>query len=88
MPETPPAAPTPGRIVNYVLTDGPSVTKTRPAIVVGTDSKDPLIVTLQVFTDGDGAPSVGDGLPGVFRQARVPHSAEAKPGTWSWPQKS
>lgn len=77
--------PTLGRTVLFTLESGPSSGQQRPAIVVATDKKDPGSVTLQVFTDGDGAPNVGDGLPGVFRQAKVPYSEEPKPGTWSWP---
>ncbi len=79
--------PTLGRTVLFTLESGPSTGQQRPAIVVATDRKDPGLVTLQVFTDGDGAPNVGDGLPGVFRQAKVPFSEEPKPGSWSWPTK-
>lgn len=79
-----PTPPTIGRLVHFVVTDGPAAGKHRPALIVDVDKKKGI--TLQVFTAGDGSPSVGDCLPGVFRQADVPYDEEAKPGTWHWPE--
>jgi hypothetical protein len=78
---------TEGRIVHYVLEDGPSTGDHRPAIVVRIwDSEsDCEGVNLQVFTDG-----LNDGAlysSGTAWKTSVPHSEEPKPGTWHWPER-
>lgn len=89
--ETPEAAapvpgpqPSIGRVVHYVLPDGPNIAAHRPAII--TDVREDGTVDLQVFSTGDGT-GVGDALPGVFRQAAVPHDDSHQTGTWHWPER-
>ncbi len=74
-------APAIGRIVHFVLEDGPCAGESRPAIINKVYS--PARVSLSVFARGVKA----DGRPAVF--ARVPsnYSAAPQPGTWRWPTK-
>lgn len=77
--------PTIGRIVHYVLPDGLNAMAHRPAII--TDVREDGTVDMQVFTTGDGS-GVGDGLPGVFRQAAVrADEKDRMAGTWHWPER-
>lgn len=78
--------PTVGRIVHYVLDEGPSYGQTRPAVIVRvwTDT----CVTLQVFTDAH-----NDGLPGCWlrpsKDYREPYEGVLPVGgTWFWPPRT
>ncbi len=81
--------PSVGRVVHFVLPDGPRKGEDRPADIVrlpddkfGADSN---IVNLLVKTDGrhDGTPYHN----GVYHAERVHHSETREPGTWHWPQR-
>lgn len=74
-----------GRIVHYVLKDGPNAGEHRPGLVVRVWS--PTTVNLQVFHDGDGTPHLNDGLLNTLWQRSVEFSAEPRPGTWHWPER-
>ncbi len=71
---------TEGRIVHYVLADGPSKGEHRPAIVVKVWSKDTGCCNLQVMTDytNDGQQYAA----GHLWATSVLPSEEATPGTW------
>jgi hypothetical protein len=71
----------PGRIVHYVLPDGPHAGEHRPAIVVRVWSE--VGVNLQVFMDGANDRVSG---PGVVWATSVLYAdpAEHKPRTWHW----
>src|SRR4051812_37918792 len=82
---------TEGRMVHYVLPDGPSAGQHRPAVVVHVwrDIPDYVAdgrVQLQVFTDGtnDG----GDYAGGLVWRTSVKYSEEKEPGTWHWIEKA
>lgn len=84
MTEPPKAIPglTEGRIVHYVLPDGPNAGQHRPAIIVRVWNPVSSTVQLQVFTDGS-----NDGpkyAAGLFWATSVMLSEEPKPGTWHW----
>ena len=72
-----------GRIVHYVLPDGPYAGDVRPAIVVRVWNQDLGAVNLQVFTDQS-----NDGFDtGVVWATSVVHDQETKkPRTWHWPE--
>lgn len=71
---------TEGRIVHYVLPDGPHAGEHRPAIVVKVWSGN--YVNLVVFMDGT---NDGPEYSGCIRWATsIEHSAEPKPNTWHW----
>ncbi len=78
---------TEGRIVHYVLNEGPSKGQHRPAIVVRVwryaDGKPPEngCCQLQVFTDGE-----NDKLPSVMWKTSVV-CGEGE-GNWHWPEKA
>jgi len=83
-PTTPPAQkPSIGRIVHFVLPDGPSKFDHRPAIIVRWGSS----VQLQVFTDGenDGAKYAS----GLYWATSVPYAdpSENKPYSYHWPER-
>ena len=85
----PATVPAIGRIVHYVLYDGPSYGKHRPAIIVhlwttADGQPDPdAHCNLQVFTDG-----VRDRLNNVENLRMIPHSEAHEPGTWHWPERA
>ena len=71
-----------GRIVHYVMPDGPNQGESRPAMVVRVWSD--TTVNLQVFTDGtaDGGAYSG----GLVKAASVEFSEDVSQlGTWHWP---
>jgi hypothetical protein len=76
-----------GRIVHYILPDGPSKGEHRPAIVVyvwpessypGGDT-----VQLQVFTDGSNDGAIYES--GIVWQTSVHEGTD--PCTWHWPER-
>lgn len=72
-----------GRIVHYVLDEGPGAGQHRPAIVVRNWSDDGAgCVQLQVFTD-----SYNDGLENVVWRSSALYNREGAPGTWHWPER-
>lgn len=77
---------TAGRIVHYVLPEGPSKGEHRPAIVVRVwgqyeDAEGVPLIQLQVFTDG-----LNDGFTaGTEWRTSVHHDPTGEqPGTWHW----
>jgi hypothetical protein len=77
---------TEGRIVHYVLADGPNAGQHRAAMVVRIWDQRQGYVNLQVFSDGS-----NDG--GQYANApvwvtSVQYSEEAKPRTWHWIKKA
>jgi hypothetical protein len=88
---------TEGRIVHYILPDGPKQGEHRPAIVVKywgkTDPNDVQgVCNLQVFTDSDKDSKYNDELPQVMWVTSV-HigtnlpGSEGTYGTWHWIEK-
>ena len=74
--------PTVGRIVHFVLHDGPHQGFHRPGIVVGHNG---MTVNLQVFSDGNS--KLGDMLPNCQWRHSVPYDPEGKQsGSWHWPE--
>ena len=74
--------PTVGRIVHYVLHDGPHQGFHRPALVVAHSG---MTVNVQVFTDGN--KTHGDLMPNVFWRYNVAFDPDGKQvGTWHWPE--
>lgn len=74
--------PTPsiGRVVHFVVPDGPCAGQHRPAFIVQIWSGGYL--NLQVFFDGS-----NDGpIHGQPWQTSVEYSEEPKPRTWHWPE--
>ena len=89
---------TEGRMVHYVLNQGPSKGEHRPAVVVKVwrvmDALGELVppgngcCNLQVFTDGDGS-NGNDGLARVLWQTSVLYEGpDGAPGTWHWIEKA
>ena len=88
---------TEGRIVHYVLDQGPSKGEHRPAVVVkvwrvqeqGGEIRPPWngCCNLQVLTDGDGG-NGNDGLPRLLWQTSVLYDPDGAPGTWHWIEKA
>jgi len=82
--------PTVGRIVNYILPDGPAIGQIRPAIIVRvwTDAVGKAtvqsLVQLQVFMDGSGAATWNDCAPNVIWKTSVHQGLTA--GTWHSPR--
>lgn len=77
---------TEGRIVHYVLPDGPHQGEHRPAIVVKVWSKDVGTSNLQVFVDGE-----NDGYPAgtnVVWKTSITYSENPVSGTWHWIEKA
>lgn len=84
---------TEGRMVHFVLDEGPSAGQHRPAVVVkvwrifqeGGIQSPPKngVSNLQVFTD-----SANDGLPNVMWRSSVLFNANAEEGTWHWIEKA
>lgn len=83
--------PTTGRIVHYVLEDGPAKWQVRPAIVVapclerfpGSNyTRDEC--QLQVFVDGSNDFPISNPGGSVWRTS-VPRDDNRTPGTWHWP---
>lgn len=71
---------TAGRMVHYVMGEGPHAGDHRPAIVVKVWSKTSGTSNLQLFVDGQ-----NDGYPAgqnVVWKTSVVYSAEPKPNTW------
>ncbi len=79
-----------GRIVHYVLEDGPNAGEHRPAIIVkvwGPPDGQPTPTTacqLQVFTDSPGGEVYNDQLPPVLWKSS--RSQGTGPGSWHWPE--
>jgi len=69
-----------GRIVAYVLAEGPNKGQDRPAVIVRVWSD--TTVNLQVFTDGD-----NDGLPAVKWDTSVQLDPARALRTWHWPER-
>lgn len=78
--------PTIGRVVHYVLPDGPNAGDHRPAIICRTwpdgSGVPTSTVQLQVFPDG-----ANDGLTNVEWMTSVPFDAAGAEGTWHWPER-
>jgi hypothetical protein len=75
---------TPGRIVHYVLNEGPSAGTHRPAIVVHVWGESGTC-NLQVFTDSDEGAKYNDELLPVLWATSVAFDDGEKPGhTWHW----
>lgn len=77
-----------GRIVHYVLPEGPNQGEHRPAVVVRAWGRYPHaspeasgMVNLQVFFDGT---NDGHGLNTQPWRTSVHYSEEQLPGTWHW----
>ena len=73
-----------GRMVHYVLEDGPSKGQVRPATVVRIwEGSAGGCCQLQVLTDGhnDGEQYAG----GIAWKTSRLYDADGKPGTWHWP---
>jgi hypothetical protein len=91
---------TEGRVVHYVLRQNmtrPAGAKPpghRPAIVVrdwDEGKEGPGTVNLQVFLDGTNDRDQGtveETSRGIAWRTSVPFSAEPKPGTWHWPERT
>ena len=80
-----------GRIVHYVLKEGPSKGEHRPAIVVRVWDVEAGICQLQVFTDSDAGANYNDCLPPMMWETSVAHSEPDDLGatpedTWHWPE--
>lgn len=79
--------PSVGRIVHYVLPNGPSRGEIRPAMVVRIWAPDSI--NLQVFTDSDQDGDYNDQLACPFWATLVPYDPEGKrAGSWHWPQRT
>lgn len=92
---------TEGRIVHYVLPDGPSAGEHRPAIIVRVWRGEIVVnpktaeeehmkdtaVQLQVFMDGDGR-GWNDQAPNVVWHTSVMYSEDKEPDTWHWIEKA
>jgi hypothetical protein len=81
--------PSVGRIVHYVLEDGPHKGEHRPAIIVKVwaepgQEQPGTACQLQVFTDGNGQPEYNDGLPPVLW--KTSRQQGDWPGSWHWPE--
>jgi len=82
-----------GRIVHFVLPDGPAKGEHRAAIVtrtVGDKGNPSEIVNLHVFLDGGDEtefPLLGHVRRRRHRRDRVPYSAQPTPNTWHWPER-
>ncbi|BDI33444.1 hypothetical protein CCAX7_54950 [Capsulimonas corticalis] len=82
---------TEGRVVHYILPDGPSAGQIRPAMVVRVWNRNSIdktsrgCVQLQVFTDGP-----NDALMNVEWRTSVlfDDSPTPAPGTWNWPARA
>lgn len=75
--------PTVGRIVNYVLEEGPNTGEIRPAIIVKVWSDD--MVQLQVFVDNTND-RIQQGLAtGLIWKTSVRYSEAADLRSWHWP---
>jgi len=70
-----------GRVVHYVLSDGPHAGEHRPAFIVQIWSGG--YCNLQVFVDGTN--DYPDYIGSVWATS-VEYSAEPKPRTWHWPE--
>lgn len=71
---------TEGRMVHFVLRDGPSAGQHRPAIIVRVWNKTSPTVQLQVFTD-----DANDRCPAVMWATSVPFDADGqRPYSWHW----
>ena len=85
MPEQVPSI---GRLVHYVLEDGPSKGQHRPALIVrvwGDPTNPESYVNLQVFVDGTNDGPYANGM--AWRTSVQPdHSATPQPHTWHWPE--
>ena len=92
---------TEGRIVHYVLEDGPSKGQHRPAIVVQDWKQENGLINLQVFTDGlndDYTTTYTNRVDDHETAILVPQNAtwctsvhyseEKEPGTWHWIEKA
>jgi len=75
-----------GRIVHYVLGEGPMEGEHRPAIVVKVWYPETGTCNLQVFCDSDASGSANDKLPPVMWATSVSYDANHAPYTWHWPE--
>lgn len=77
---------TEGRIVHYVLPDGPHAGEHRPAIIVKIWDRHRGYANLQVFIDGgnDIAWPISEHIPGTQWATSVEFSEEPRPRTWHW----
>ena len=76
-----------GRVVHYVLEDGPYKGEHRPAVIVRVwPTELDYGCNLQVLTDGsnDGPQYAG----GMVWKTSVPYSEEPKPRTWHWVERA
>jgi len=77
--------PTIGRIVHYVLNEGPHKGEHRPAVVVLPFSETTL--NLQVFTDSNPEGKYNDELPPIMWATSILHDEDTKaPHSWHWPE--
>jgi hypothetical protein len=75
-----------GRIVHYVLPEGPHAGDHRPAIVVRVWGD--TCVNLQVFTDGDNDFNDSDPTQNVLWVTSATLDPEGKaPRSWHWPER-
>lgn len=71
-----------GRIVHYVLPDGPSKGQHRPAIIVKVWNQDTGVCNLQVFLDGTNDLATPQDL--CWITSVKPDEEGKNPGTWHW----
>src|SRR5438445_12683125 len=84
--QLPAQKPSIGRIVHFVLPDGPSKGEHRPAIIVRVWNDTYPGIQLQVFTDGS-----NDGeayKSGIYWATSVTYAdpSENEPRSWHWPE--
>jgi hypothetical protein len=88
---------TEGRIIHYVLNEGPDKGQHRPAVIVrvwrsntpegGSKAPENGCSNLQVFTDSDADRKYNDELPPVMWKTSVLYDENCAPGTWHWIEK-
>lgn len=80
---------TEGRIVHYVLPEGPHAGEHRPAIIVKVWNHTTGYVNLKVFLDGSNDDPAGRTQPHWQEwQTSVLYSEEPQPRTWHWIEKA
>jgi hypothetical protein len=83
-----------GRIVHYVLEDGPNAGEDRPAMIVRVWNLETGYCNLLVFLDGinDGHKieyqAGGTIAPMLWKTSRSFDSETKAPGTWHWPERT
>ncbi|MGA9771664.1 MAG: hypothetical protein WBV94_21720 [Blastocatellia bacterium] len=72
-----------GRIVHFVLPDGPRIGEHRPAIITKVWNADPGTVNLQVFMDG----LRDNGGTTRWFSSVLPDEENKREGTWHFPER-